>query len=91
MDIYMDELDGWIDGYNEWMNELMDKWTSLDEFESWWTDEWMNLMNGWIHQVSGWIWWMDTDNGLTDEFNFIEGIKGLIKRHEWLLLYKWSL
>lgn len=91
MDIYMDELDGWIDGYNEWMNELMDKWTSLDEFDrwilmDWWMDEFDEWMDG--YQVSGWIWWMDTDNGLTDEFNFIEGIKGLIKRHEWLLLYK---
>lgn len=73
------------------MNELMDKWMPLDEFDrwilmDWWMDEFDEWMDG--YQVSGWIWWMDTDNGLTDEFNFIEWIKGLIKRHEWLLLYK---
>lgn len=50
MDIDMDELDGWINGYKEWVN-LID--------ESWWID--------------GWIWWMETDNGLTDESYLLKG------------------
>lgn len=49
MDIYMDELDGWIDGYNEWMNELMDKWTSLDEFDRW------ILMDWWMDEFDEWM------------------------------------
>lgn len=59
--IYMDELDGWIDEYKEWVNLIN---------ESWWID---GLMDRWI-KGNGWIWWMmETDNELMDESNLLKG------------------